>query len=142
MSQIASELRRLRLELYVSQEQVAGVVAFLVGPLTIKPGGFVSLGNIKSSEGKEAEVTLTPNGGFDLQVEKLEVSRLKLSGRGKNQEDSLQFSHRKDGNDVKVVISVAKGMEPAYFTGVLKVHLNHPAAPVKEVMFNGFVRNR
>ena len=54
----------------------ARVIAFLKGPLTMKPGGFVSLGHVSRSEGKEVEITLTPTGDFDLQVERLEVERL------------------------------------------------------------------
>ena len=28
----------------------------------------------------------------------------------------------------------------SYINGLIRVHLNHPASPSKDVMFNGFVR--
>jgi hypothetical protein len=118
----------------------ARVVAFLKGPLTMKPGGFVGLGVIDRDEGKAVEITLTPTGEFDLQVESLEVERFKLK---KELRDYVTFESRKDGKDVIVVIRVEKGMkgkQRAYLSGLLKIHLNHPAAKIKEVMFNGFVR--
>ena len=118
----------------------ARVTAFIVGPLTVKPGGFVALGRIDGAEGKEAEVTLTPAGDFDLQVEKIEFERLKVQGRGGDaSEDFVSYRHYKEGNDVVVVISIAQGMPKAYVTGTLRVYLNHPAAPYKDVMFNGLV---
>ena len=116
----------------------ARVIAFIKGPLTVNPGGFVSLGHVRRGAGKRTEVTLSPNGDFDLQVEKLEIAR--LQGVKEGQRDFIKFSHHKEGNDVKVVIEVAKDMKPAYMNGLLKIHLNHPAAQMKEVMFNGFVR--
>lgn len=115
----------------------ARVIAFLKGPLTMAPGGFVSLGHVKRNEGKEVEITLTPAGTFDLQVEKLEVDRLRIT---EEQRKFVTFDHHKNGKDVVVTIKVEKGMPPAYVNGVLKIYLNHPAAQTKEVMFNGFVR--
>jgi len=104
----------------------------------MKPGGFVALGHIKRDEGKQVEITLTPTGGFDLQVESLEVDKFRL--KNEEQRKLISFTHHKEGKDVVVVIRVEKGMQPAYLSGVLKIHLNHPAARLKQVMFNGFVR--
>ena len=115
----------------------ARVIAFLKGPLTMKPGGFVALGHVKRDEGKSVEIRLTPTGDFDLQVEKLEAGRLRINAE---QRKFLKFEHSKDGKDVVVVIRVEKGMSPAYVNGILQIHLNHPAVKMKEVMFNGFVR--
>lgn len=120
-----------------AKQVTARVVAFLKGPLTVSPGGFIALGHVKRDQGKEVEVRLTPTGDFDLQVERLEPNRLRIS---EEQRKFLKFEHRKDGKDVIVVIKVMKGMSPAYVNGILKIHLNHPAARVKDVMFNGFVR--
>ena len=48
---------------------------------------------------------------------------------------------RKLEKDVRLSIVVGEGMKPGtYMTGMIKVHLNHPASPLKEVMFNGFIR--
>ncbi|MEM7198687.1 MAG: hypothetical protein AAF628_00360 [Planctomycetota bacterium] len=116
----------------------ARVIAYIKGPLTMKPGGFVSLGHVRRDKGKTAEVTLSPNGDFDLQVEKLEIAQLR--GVKDEQRQHLHFEHAKDGSDIKVTIRLDEGMEPAYINGVLKIHLNHPAVSFKEVMFNGFVR--
>lgn len=120
------------------QNATARVMAFIKGPLTMNPGGFVGLGHIKRDEGKEVEIKLTPNGDFDLQVEKLEIVRFGL--RDEEQRKFVEFDHEKQDKDVVVKIRVREGMKPAYLTGVLKIHLNHPAAKSKEVMFNGFVR--
>lgn len=120
------------------QNATARVVAFVKGPLTMVPGGFVGLGHIKKDEGKEVEITLTPNGEFDLQVEKLEIVRFGL--RDEDQRKFVEFDHEKRDSNVVVKIRVLEGMKPAYLTGVLKIHLNHPGAKSKEVMFNGFVR--
>lgn len=117
----------------------ARVIAYVKGPLQMEPGGFVALGAIKTDEGKETEITLTPTGTFDLQVESLELDRLKVS-KG-DPAKAVSVSHRKEGPAVKVTIRIEKGVEPgAYISGLLKIHLNHPAAKLKEVMFNGFVR--
>jgi hypothetical protein len=40
--------------LHLDHDATARVIAFLKGPLTMKPGGFVSLGHVKRSEGKDA----------------------------------------------------------------------------------------
>jgi hypothetical protein len=112
-------------------------LAFIKGPLTMQPGGFVSLGHVKRSEGKAIDITLTPGGDFDLQVEKLEVERMRIA---EDQRKFVTFTHHKSGKDLVVTIKIEPGMSPAYVNGVLKIHLNHPAAPTKDVMFNGFVR--
>ena len=114
------------------------VTAFLKGPLTMSPGGFIGLGHIKRNEGKDVEITLTPTGDFDLQATELVAERLRF----KNEEQSkfVRFTSHKDGKDLKVIIHIDKGMDPAYLSGVLKIHLNHPSVKMKEVMFNGFVR--
>lgn len=115
------------------------VSAFLKGPLEMKPGGFVSLGQVKNSEGKTVAIELTPNGDFDLQVEKVEVAQLNVKGEKR---EKLKFTQSKDGKVAKVSIVIEKGMAPGYVSGMLKIHTNHPAAKVKEVMFNAFVANR
>lgn len=116
----------------------ARVIAFLKGPLTVQPGGFVSLGHIEPGESKEVEVRLIPTGDFDLQVESLEPVRLR--GAEGPQRDFIHFDHHKDGKDEVVTIRVDPGMNKTYIHGILRVHTNHPAAPSKDIMFNGFVR--
>lgn len=117
----------------------ARVVALIKGPLSMEPGGFVSLGHIKQDEGKTAEIVITPNGDFDLQVEKLEVAR--LHGVKDADREAVEFKHEKDGKAIKVTIVVGSGINiGTYMNGLLRIHLNHPASRMKEVMFNGFVR--
>ena len=113
------------------------VIAILLEPVTMSPKGFLSMGVIKKSEGKSTDIRLTPAGDYDLQVEKLELVRLRLA---ESQRDMVRFEHRKDGKDVVVSIRVMAGMEPAYLNGLLRIHLNHPSAKTRDVMFNGFVR--
>lgn len=115
----------------------ARVIAFVKGPLEMKPGGFVSLGNVPAGKGKSKEITLTPNGDFDLQVTKLEVVRLNLKGELRK---FFKVDSRKEGKSVKVRIAVLPGMPRTIVRGTIRIHLNHPSAPLKEVMFNGFVR--
>ena len=93
---------------------------------------------VRRDEGKQAEVTLTPTDGFDLQVENIEIG--KLRGVKDDQRKFIHFTHHKVGQDVKVVIKVDAGMKPTYMNGILKIHLNHPASKLKELMFNGIVR--
>jgi hypothetical protein len=119
------------------QVATARVIAFIKGPLTLTPGGFIGLGHIRKDEGKSVDITITPTADFDLQVEKLELERLKLP---EAQREFVKVDHRKSGKDVVVTLHVEKGMDPVYLSGVLKIHLNHPLEKTKEVMFNGFVR--
>lgn len=113
------------------------VVAFVKGPLTMEPGGFVSLGAVREGNGASAEIKIVPNDTFDLQVTSLDVQGLMVPKDG---DDKLQITSVKDGNGVKVKIEVLPGMPRGVMRGTIKINLNHPVAPLKEVMFNGFVR--
>lgn len=115
----------------------ARVIAFVKGPLEMKPGGFVSLGNVPAGKGKHKDITIEPNGDFDLQVTKLEIARLNLKGELRK---FFKVESHKEGKAVKVRIAVLPGMPRTIVRGTIKIHLNHPSAPLKEVMFNGFVR--
>ncbi|MDP6929947.1 MAG: DUF1573 domain-containing protein [Planctomycetota bacterium] len=114
-----------------------GVSAIVKGPLEMTPGGFLSFGAVRSSEGKTMTITLTPVGEFELNVNELEVTGLSLKAADKK---FFGVSHRKDGKSVKVDLTIKPGIPRSIVRGTLKVHLNHPGAKMKEVMFNGFVR--
>ena len=58
----------------------------------------------------------------------------------KGSEDKLTAVPSKDGKTLIVTLTVAQGMPRTTIRGKLKVHLNHPMAPMKEFLFNGFVR--
>jgi hypothetical protein len=111
------------------------VSAMIKGPLELKPGGFLNLGVIRAGKGGEGRITLIPAGDFDLQVTKLEAERVSIAA------DVVQFSHHKQGKEVLVDIKIAPEVKKDQIVrGLLKIHLNHPASPVKEVHFTGFVR--
>ncbi len=112
----------------------ARAVAMIKGPLEMNPGGFLSLGVIRAGKGGKAEVRIKPTDDFDLQVSKLESENLSVG-------DQVAFSSHKEGNEVVVEIAVAPDVEKGKIVrGVVRVHLNHPSAPLKEIQFNGFVR--
>jgi hypothetical protein len=111
------------------------VSAMIKGPLELKPGGFLNLGVIRAGKGGEGRITLIPAGDFDLQVTKLEAERVSIAA------DVVQFAHHKQGKEVLVDIKIAPEVKKDQIVrGLLKIHLNHPASPVKEVHFTGFVR--
>jgi hypothetical protein len=108
------------------------VIALVKGPLEMTPGGFLSLGRLKVGEGGQAEVRIKPTDDFDLQIQKLEPVEAS---------ELVTFASRKEQKDIVIEIRVAPGAPKGKIVrGVLRVHLNHPSAPLKEIQFNGFVR--
>ena len=54
--------------------------------------------------------------------------------------DKMQVTPSKDGKALVLEFKIAEGMPKGSVRGKVVVALNHPAAPVKEFRFNGFVR--
>jgi len=114
------------------------VIANVLGPITITPGTFIPLGLIRRKKGAEREVTITPNGDFDLVIEKVEFQQLTI-GR-----EYLEVQHKKNGKNLVLSIKVLAGAEPGkravIVRGKILVHLNHPAVKIKNFSFNGILR--
>jgi len=110
------------------------VIAWVEGPLNIRPGGFIPLGRIPAGQGATKEVELEPTDDFDLQVEKIEFSNLTVDP------SLVKVSSRKEGKILKLVLEISPDAPKRLVRGDLTVHLNHPAVKVQEFQFNGFVR--
>lgn len=110
------------------------VLAFVQGPLEVKPGGFLTLGLIRHGNALTKEITFEPNDGVDLQVENLEFQKTTLST------EFLHATSRKDGANLIVEMSVDETAPKGLVKGELVIKLNHPLVPEKRIMFNGFVR--
>ena len=111
------------------------VSAMVKGPLEMKPGGFLNLGVIPAGKGKSEKITLIPNGDFDLQATKLEPDRVSV------EPGMVSFASSKDQKSLVVELSISPEVKKnTVVRGTLKIHLNHPACPLKEVQFTGFVR--
>jgi len=115
----------------------ARVIAFVKGPLTVEPGGFIALGHIPVNTAKSKTVKIIPTDDYDLQATEIEIEDLQAPEGFK---DKVVVTPSKDGKALVVEIKIAEGMPRATVRGKVKVHLNHPAAPLKEFLFNGFVR--
>lgn len=110
------------------------VVAWIEGPLNIRPGTFVPLGRIASGTGGEKEIEIEPTDDFDLQVVKIELKNLTVD------EKFITVTPRKDGKVLKITIAVAPNAPRRLVRGDVLVYLNHPSLEVQEFQFNGFVR--
>lgn len=117
----------------------ARLVAFVKGPLTVEPGGFVSLGFVPLNETKFKTIKITPSDNFDLKADKLEFEDLQVPAEAKDKL-VVESEKDKDGKSLLIKLTVMSGMPRTTIRGKLKVHLNHPMAPIKEFLFNGFVR--
>ncbi len=115
----------------------ARVIAFVKGPLTVDPSGFIALGHIPLNSSKAKSVKIVPTDDFDLQAVKIDLEDLQIP---EGSRDKLVVSTSKDGKALVIEIKIAEGMPRSTVRGKVKVTLNHPAAPLKEFLFNGFVR--
>jgi hypothetical protein len=75
------------------------IIAYVKGPLTVEPGGFLSLGHIPSSSGTSRTVKLSPTDDFDLQVTSVELQDLRVPDGAK---DKVKVEAKKAGNAVEV----------------------------------------
>lgn len=122
----------------LDNKQVEGrVVAFVKGPLTVDPGGFISFGHVPVGSAKSKQIRLTPTDDFVLEVVKYEFEDVKVPDGSL---DKLVVVSKHEDKTLVVDFGIADGMPRAIIRGKLKLYLNHPAAPMKEFLFNGFVR--
>ena len=110
------------------------VLAFVQGPLDVKPGGFLTLGLIRKGKTVTKGVTFTPNDGTDLRATELSFEKMTLKP------GFVTASERKDGDKLVVELTVADNAPKGLVKGELVIKLNHPLIKEKRVMFNGFVR--
>jgi len=110
------------------------VLAFVQGPLDVKPGGFLTLGLIRKGKPIKKSITFTPNDGTDLKATEMTFEKMTLKP------EFITATQRKDGNNLIIELSVDDQAPTGLVKGELVVKLNHPLIKEKRVMFNGFVR--
>lgn len=110
------------------------VLAFVQGPLDVKPGGFLTLGLIRKGKPIKKSITFTPNDGTDLKATEMTFEKMTLKS------DFISATQRKDGDKLVVELSVDDSAPTGLLKGELVVKLNHPLIKEKRIMFNGFVR--
>jgi hypothetical protein len=110
------------------------VMAFVQGPLEVKPGGFLTLGMIRQGTALHKEVVFEPNDGSSLDLTGYHFERLR------GDEQWLKVTSSKDGNKLVVDFAVLEGAPAGLLKGDLVVELNHPLVKEKRIMFNGYVR--
>jgi hypothetical protein len=110
------------------------VLAFVQGPLEVKPGGFLTLGLIRKGKPIKKSIVFEPNDGLDLRATEMVFEKLTLG------KDFIKATQRKDGVKLIVELTVADNAPTGLVKGELVVKLNHPLIKEKRIMFNGFVR--
>lgn len=110
------------------------VMAFVQGPLDVKPGGFMTLGMIRKGTALTKEVTFEPNDGTELAMKGFRLEKLTVP------EQFVHVTSRKDGKNLVVTFEIGNDAPAGLLKGDLVVELNHPLVPEKRIMFNGFVR--
>lgn len=110
------------------------VMAFVQGPLEVKPGGFLTLGMIRKGTSLAKEIVFEPNDGTDLAMTGFHFEKATVA------EQYLTVKSSKDGLKLVVAIEVADTAPVGLLKGDLVVELNHPLMKEKRIMFNGFVR--
>lgn len=110
------------------------VLAFIQGPLDVKPGGFLTMGLIRKGKSLTKSITFTPNDGTDLKVTEFAFEKMTLKP------GIVTASQRKEGGNLIVDLAVSDEAPKGLVKGELVVKLNHPLIKEKRIMFNGFVR--
>ena len=110
------------------------VLAFIQGPLDVKPGGFLTMGLIRKGKRLTKSITFTPNDGTDLKVTEFAFEKMTLKP------GIVTASQRKEGGNLIVDLAVSDEAPKGLVKGELVVKLNHPLIKEKRIMFNGFVR--
>lgn len=110
------------------------VMAFVQGPLEIKPGGFLPLGMIRQGNTLHKEITVEPNDGADLALTGFRFEKLQAA------DQYLKVSSKRDGLKLVVDFEVTDKAPQGLLKGELVIELNHPLVKEKRIMFNGFVR--
>ena len=110
------------------------VMAFVQGPLEVKPGGFLPLGQIKKGVELKKEIVFEPNDGTILKATKLSFDKLSMA------EEFVSVSQRNDGGKLILELVISSKAPQGLMKGDLVVELDHPLVKEKRIMFNGFVR--
>ena len=110
------------------------VMAFVQGPLEVKPGGFLTLGMIPKGKTLKKEIVFEPNDGTKLEMTGYHFEKTSVAG------EVLTVKSSKDGEKLVVAIEVSDKAPIGLLKGDLVVELNHPLMKEKRIMFNGFVR--
>ncbi len=110
------------------------VLAFVEGPLEVKPGTFLTMGMIKHGTEKVSRVSFEPNDGTDLEAVTLRFEKLSVD------EKFVTARTIKEGKVLHVEVDISKDAPTGLLRGDLVVELNHPAIKEKRILFNGFVR--
>lgn len=125
---------KLKTDVQGKQDLELRVHATVEGPLTMDPGGFLSLGLVRKGKGTKKTLTITPNDDFELAVTEMEIANLSVDPK------FVTLSSRKDGEKVMVDLEVSKDAPSGLVRGDVVIKLNHPASPERKILFNGFVR--
>ncbi len=110
------------------------VLAFVQGPLEVKPGAFLPLGMIRKGSSMTKEISFVPNDGFHLASTELKFEKMTMD------EEFVTASSRQDGDKLIVELSISDKAPTGLLRGDLIVGLNHPLVKEKRIMFNAFVR--
>lgn len=110
------------------------VQAMVVGPIEVKPGGFMTLGLVRKGTSLKKEVVFEPNDGVVLEATDLKFEKVTMAA------EFVKATSRKDGTKLIVELEVSDKAPAGLLKGDLVVHLNHPLVKEKRIMFNGFVR--
>jgi len=110
------------------------VMAFVQGPLEVKPGGFLPLGLIRKGNALVKEIVFEPNDGTKLEATKMTFEKLSVP------EEFVSVTSKQDGGKLIVSMSISAQAPTGMMKGELVVQLNHPLVKEKRIMFNGFVR--
>ena len=110
------------------------VQAMVVGPIEVKPGGFMTLGLVRKGSSLKKEVVFEPNDAFALDATSLTFEKVTMAA------EFVSAKSRKDGNKLIVELEVSDKAPAGLLKGELVVHLNHPQVKERRIMFNGFVR--
>jgi hypothetical protein len=110
-------------------------MAFVQGPLEVKPGGFLTLGMIRQGSSLHKEIVFEPNDGTSLELAGFRFEKL----RG-DDSSYLTVDATKDGNKLMLDFAVLESAPKGLLKGELVVELNHPLVKEKRILFNGYVR--
>lgn len=110
------------------------VMAFVQGPLEVKPGAFLTLGLIRKGTTLKKEIAFEPNDNFQLGTTEMKFEKMTVS------EEFVTASSHQEGNKVVVELAISDKAPTGLLKGDLVVGLNHPLVKEKRIMFNGFVR--
>ena len=110
------------------------VQAMVVGPIEVKPGGFMTLGLVRRGTGLKKEVVFEPNDGVNLEAVSLTFEKVTMAA------EFVSAKWRKDGAKLVVELEVSEKAPAGLLKGDLVVQLNHPLVKERRIMFYGFVR--